>query len=56
MAATIDIDVVVTQQFANAQLFRGIVFDDQQPLAAGRRILLDAREAPIPVRPDSSAW
>ena len=38
VATTGDVDVVVTQQFANAQLLGGIVFDDQQPLAARRRV------------------
>ena len=39
-----DIDIVVSQQFANAHLFRGIVFHDQQPLAAWGGIFFDARQ------------
>ena len=42
-----DVDIVVAQQVANAQLLAGIVLDDQQPLAARRRVFLDARQRRI---------
>ena len=37
-----NVDILVSQQFADAHLLRGIVFDDQQPLAARSGIFLDA--------------
>ena len=51
-----DVDVVVAQQFVNAELLGGIVFDDQQPLAARRGVFLDARQAPLRVLRAWSAW
>ena len=38
------VDILVAQQFANAELLGGIVFHHQQPLAAWRRVFLDARQ------------
>ena len=38
-----DIDIVVAKQFANTDLFRGIIFHDQQSLAPRGGIILDAR-------------
>ena len=37
-----DVEVVVGQQLLDAQLLGGVVLDDQQPLAARRRVGLDA--------------
>lgn len=37
-----NINAVVTQQFTNTELFRGIIFHDQQALAARLRIFLDS--------------
>src|SRR5271156_3368821 len=31
-----DVDVVVAEQFPDAELLTGIIFDNQQPLSAGR--------------------
>ena len=45
----IDIDVVMPQQFAGAQLLGRIVFDDQQPLAARLRVLADACQCRVQV-------
>ena len=45
----VDIDVLVAQQFARAELFGRIVFDDQQPLAARLRVLADPREGGIEI-------
>ena len=39
-----DVNVVVAEQFADAELLGGIVFDDQQALAARRGVFLDAVE------------
>ena len=39
-----DVDVVVAEQLADAHLLGGVVLDDQQPLAARRRVRLDAGE------------
>ena len=36
-----DVDVVVTEQLADAQLLAGVVFHDQQPLAPRSRVILD---------------
>ena len=38
-----DLDIIVVEQFLDAQLLGGIVFHDQQALAAGSCIFLDLR-------------
>ena len=48
-----DLDVVVAEQFADAQLFGGVVLDDQQAFAARLRVILDPRKAASSLRASS---
>ncbi len=45
----VDIDVPMAQQFADAHLFGGIVFDHQEALAAGLRVVADAGDCRIEI-------
>ncbi len=49
-----DVDIVVAEQFGNAQLLGWVVFDYQQPPAARFDISLDPAEAPPPDLPSST--
>ncbi len=42
-----DVDVVVAEQLADAQLFGGIVLDDEQALATRPRVFPDAFERDV---------
>ena len=52
----IDIDVVIAQELADAELFGWIVFDDQQTLAPRQRILANTSRGRIQSFGRSSAW